>query len=99
DDNGDANVALARAIAQYRDGDPSAGIAPGGPFRSVFDLYRVFDFYDRQRLVIGPGTPDPVAAQGDFTPTLNGSQPDNVRWDFEEQYLLLNRISNMITTR
>jgi hypothetical protein len=102
DDSGTAaalalNKTLAQAIVLYRDGDPSAGVAPGGPFRSVFDLYKVPLFYQYQEGLISTGA-DPGNKQGDFTPegvTLN----DNVRFDFEEQYLVLNRISNMITTR
>jgi len=89
------NETLARGIALYRDGDPSAGIAPHGPFRSMFDLYKVpeFSFYQNQILA----AQDPTGQQGDFMP-LPG-QVDNVRLDYEEQYLLLNRVSNMLTTR
>ena len=85
------NAALAQAICRYRDGDPSAGIIGHGPFQSIFDLYRVPEFVVYQNSFTGPTT-NPDDKAGDWT-------PDTVRFDFEEQYLLLNRISNMITTR
>ena len=40
--------------------------------------------------------------QGDISPLGPGAAPagaDGVRFDFEERFLLLNRISNLITTR
>jgi hypothetical protein len=89
------NNTIAQGIARYRDGDPAAGIAPHGPFRSIFDLYKVpeFSFYQNQILA----GQDPTGQQGDFMPVA--TQVDNVRLDYEEQYLLLNRVSNMLTTR
>ena len=40
---------------------------------------------------------DPDDADGDFSPF--GAGKDGVSHDFEEQFLLLNKISNLITTR
>jgi hypothetical protein len=86
-----ANVGLAQEIARYRDGDPSAGMIGHGPFRSIFDLYRVPQFYLYQNQIL-INNANPGQNQGDWTPDL-------VQHDFEEHFLLLNRISNMITTR
>ena len=94
------NLLMAQAIAKYRDGDPSAGLAPHGPFRSIFDLYLVPEFAFHQNAILRRGGGlgiDPDDAQGDWTPPGTGT--DGVRRDFEEQYLLLNRVSNMLTTR
>src|SRR5581483_4510867 len=78
-----------------------------------FDLYKVPIFMRSQLslLRVDPGAAgyegvDPGLASGDLTPGWtdpllpdNPNRKDNVRFDFEEQYLLMNRISNMITTR
>ncbi len=85
----DANRALAQAIVRYRE--------QNGPFRNLFDLYRVPEF--RQSINNFASSPnDPDDDDGDITPGGVGNV-DHVRGDFEEQYLLLNRVSNLITTR
>lgn len=96
------NIALAMEIVNFRDvdSDPvTAGNQPHGPFASIFDLQRVPGFRDAM------GTFDPATFQaddmhGDISP-LNtaGTNPDDVVGDFETKYLVLNRISNLITTR
>ncbi|HWP39483.1 MAG TPA: hypothetical protein VNL70_01060, partial [Tepidisphaeraceae bacterium] len=107
----DDNIDIAKAIVAWRDGlvTPS-GYMPGkGPFRSLFDLYRVTDatgkriFLDIQQAQAAGAEPgDPL---GDFSP-YDGDRPgpvpsklDGVRYDFEEQCLLMNRVSNLLTTR
>jgi DNA uptake protein ComE-like DNA-binding protein len=98
---------MALAIVAYRQ--------TNGPFRSIFDLNLVgvgagtAEFQTRggtYKLTMipagGPPPPpavpdnlladDPGTAEGDFT-------PDSVRDDFEERTLMINRISNLITTR
>jgi hypothetical protein len=101
---GDPNAAvvnqqIAQAIVRFRDGDPSANnvlpdgtrapLMGNGPFRSIFDLYRVPELYLYQNSIAGS---NPGRVQGDWT-------PDSVQFDFEEHFLILNRVSNMITTR
>jgi hypothetical protein len=94
-----ANRVIAQEICKYRDGDPSAGIARQGPFRTLFDLYKVPAFRQHHINIINlrGGTLEPNDEQGDWTPA--GTGVDGVRNDYEEQYLLLNRVSNMLTTR
>lgn len=99
------NYELAKEIVMWRDGTPTV---PGnGPFTSPMDLYRVRAFWELQdelvRLTTGTGGPDD--ADGDYspnnaTPTVPATPPvDGVRHDFEEQFLLFDRVSNLITTR
>ena len=108
-DGEDDNVSLAKAIVRWRDGRPVAPPAQpvdepaNGPFSSPFELYRVPDFVEiQQDLITALGTAGPDDADGDFSPynpNATTANPDTVRHDFEEQYLLLNRVSNLITTR
>jgi len=96
-ENPAANATLAQAIARWRDGDPSAGLGANGPFKSVFDLYKVPEFrLVQEQLLLAIGDVDD--GSGDFTPQGQGAV-DNVRHDHEENFLLANRISNMVTTR
>jgi hypothetical protein len=129
----DDNWELAQAIVWWRDrdnGNPRpAGQppVPGGPFTSIFDLYKVPAFRIAQAEILNTGQPggiaplisapnDPPAPirdigllEGDFTypqvwpnPSPGAgreSYTDSIRFDFKEQYLLLNRVSNLITTR
>jgi hypothetical protein len=92
------NLALAQAIVDWRDGPSNGSADPNGPFRTIYDLYKVPAFYAQQKLVLDNGDPDDV--QGDLSPLGTGATGvDRVRYDFEERFLLLNRISNMVTTR
>ena len=61
-----------------------------GPFRSVFDLYRV----PRMRLML-----QTVFSAGFNANTATGELSTDGVHDFEEDFLLLNGISNLITTR
>jgi hypothetical protein len=103
----DDNIQIAKAMTWWRDG--IRGVAgsgqpqgPGGPFLSIFDVYRVRairTYYN----IIGNVT-DMDDADGDFSPsnaTLQPGEPftDDVRRDFEEKFQLINRIGNLITTR
>lgn len=92
-DNSEDNQQLARAITYWRDVNDGTG-KPGGPFRSIFDLYHVPAVRNLNTQFVSA---DPDDAQGDFSPA--GTGVDGVRNDFEEKYLLLNRVSNLITTR
>lgn len=92
--NGPANTVLAQAIVLHRDGDGNLNL-PNGPFRNLYDLYRVPAVWLYVQTQIVNGT-DPGKDLGDLTP---GSALDGVRKDYEERYLFLNRISNMVTTR
>jgi hypothetical protein len=111
-DGEEDNISLAKAIVRWRDGEPARppqapypallAVAPNGPFSSLFELYRVPDFVEvQQKLIAGLTTAGPDDADGDFSPynaTSAAPNPDTVRHDFEEQFLLLNRVSNLITT-
>jgi hypothetical protein len=91
------NIELAQAIVKWRDGDPANGTPPMGPFKSIYDLYNVPAFRNAQQQIIATTGHDPGNADGDFSPV--GAVADGTRYDFEEQFLLLNKISNLITTR
>ncbi|MGN6626788.1 MAG: hypothetical protein ACTHLN_09220, partial [Tepidisphaeraceae bacterium] len=108
------NDALAQAIVQYRDGNPAAGTPDArsshGPFRSIADLNRVLDpTMATPVFQLGGTGANKLGATatdlrtldfgnnyGDLSPS--GGQ-DNVAGDFENRYLVLSRISNLITTR
>jgi hypothetical protein len=95
------NIDLAEAIVLWRDGDGSATHPAHGPFTSIYDLYKVPAFKVAQSHLLAAGDPDD--AQGDYSPVdttgTGAATPDNVRFDFEEEFLLLSRISSLITTR
>jgi hypothetical protein len=98
-------IELAKAIATWRDGDPlTPGTPANGPFRTIFDLYKVPAVRAAQ-LHLLTSAPDPAngpgRALGDFAPldATDAQALDYSRYDFEENYLLLNRVSNLITTR
>ncbi len=84
-----ANSELAKAIVADREAK--------GPFRTVFDLHRVVQFQNAVK-AMQTATGEPDDQDGDFSPPGAGAT-DGVRNDFEEQFLLFNRISNMITVR
>ncbi len=94
-DNIDDNANLAQAIVDYRNAN--------GPFKSPFDLYKVpFFKYVNDQMIQGAAANEPgktmsaTANGGDFSP--NTTATDGVRFDFEERFLLLNRVSNLLTT-
>jgi hypothetical protein len=108
-DTTDDNEDIARAIVAWRDGDAVNNVAPNGPFRSIFDLYKVTDrfgvrvFDEIQNTLYATASKEPDDADGDWSPYNNASPPpteltDHSRYDFEEQYLLLTKVSNLITT-
>jgi hypothetical protein len=97
-----SNSSLAAAIVAYRDAH--------GPFQSLFDLYKVQEIQQAaanqaryanagaaQARPIGDLESATVAIPSEPTaPVLPG--PDRPQFDFEKQYLLLNRVSNLLTT-
>jgi len=113
------NERIARAIVQYRDVNDGTG-APHGPFKSIFELNKVFDYQDTS-------TPPPMLYQGFYDPINSGTASipddpddlwgdvspyntppsgapptpttDQVVGDFEDTFLIINRISNLVTTR
>jgi hypothetical protein len=107
------NEIVARSIVEYRDA-PISGF-PHGPFTSLAELNNVpiYDgdvfkcyFRDVWRKSAGLGNAaDADDLDGDFSPegagTGNGSAnaTDKVIGDFEEKFLSLNRISNLVTLR
>ncbi len=90
----DDNEDFARALLLWRDGDFSRGVVAAAPMQTIFDIYRAPPAISMQRSMLNA---DPNDDSGDFSP--RGNNLDGVRYDFEEQYLLLNRVSNLITTR
>jgi DNA uptake protein ComE-like DNA-binding protein len=83
-----ANDALAQAIVLHREN--------AGPFSTLYDLYQVPEFKAASDAIVAGAEPDDE--QGDLSP-LGGGALDKVRGDFEERFLLLNRVSNFITFR
>jgi hypothetical protein len=97
------NIDIARLIVAYRDGNPAWGFnTPAGPFRTIFDLNRIVAATDNNRTFQRVFRDTPPAgdfddADGDLSPL--GAGTDGVRNDYEEQFMMLNRVSNLITTR
>ncbi|HYE21726.1 MAG TPA: hypothetical protein VEA69_25020 [Tepidisphaeraceae bacterium] len=103
--NPDESAKVARAIAYFRDVDSGTG-KPWGPFRSILELNLVPGFAWGGKLATVPipfdvpGGTDPTSAQGDISPLSVGTTPhDGLRLNYEEKYLALTRISNLITLR
>ncbi|HEY8665883.1 MAG TPA: hypothetical protein VIL86_04415, partial [Tepidisphaeraceae bacterium] len=106
------NEQLAQAIVYFRDVDNGTG-KPNGPFKSIFELNKVYDVKNNapaNSFQNGWGTLNAFVngteddAQGDVSPwnptaPVAGPTVDGVPLDFELRFLTLNRISNMITTR
>jgi DNA uptake protein ComE-like DNA-binding protein len=105
---------LAKRIVYFRDVDDGLGIPPvtgpipahpHGPLRSVFELNILDQFADAEGRIIFSvnSSEDSGVAYGDFSPltdpTNASSAKDNVRVDFEEKYMNLTRLSNLLTTR
>jgi hypothetical protein len=104
----DALETLAKQIVAWRDGVSDQANRAQGPFRTIFDLNRVvypfspvtppakYVFRDAIKNGRAAGT-DLNDIDGDVSP--NGANGDGVHNDFEEQFAMLTRISNLITTR
>lgn len=109
---------LALAIVIYRDFDDGTNQMPprpGGPFRSLFDLYKVpggtytvpgygqvmlDGFQQAQTNLISAAGNNPKQQDGDVAGRLNADDGvTGATGDFEHQFLLLNRVSNLLTTR
>jgi len=96
------NIALAKAIVQYRDVDNgTASHQPHGPFKSILELDGVPNFrttlYSTMLNGFNPKGPDRGLTDGDLAPFTGGN--DQVPGDFEKQFLAFNRISNLVTVR
>jgi hypothetical protein len=99
-DGQDDNEQIARAIVRWRDGELSSGTLAQGPFTSIFDLYRVDAFRNLNAAMVAAVATDVDDDLGDISPLgIGGTAYDYVRHDYEEQYLLLNRVASLITTR
>jgi len=87
--NAATNAAIAKAIVAYRDAN--------GPFTSLFDLYLVNGFKTNQPI---SDADDPDDNEGDFSPDGLGNKDGVIDpHEFEKEYLLITRISNLLTTR
>jgi hypothetical protein len=101
------NEWVARSIVKYRDTiDPiSPKGLPHGPFANLCELNYVpiydntnkFQCFFQDLWRASAGDRDADDDDGDFSPAGNGT--DSVRGDFEEKFLSLNRISNLVTLR
>jgi hypothetical protein len=107
------NVNIGLSIARYRDIDDGTGAGRGhGPFKSIFELLDVpvYTFLPappslsatptlfRNILRLAPG---PVAYnpdQGTLAPAY-GLNPAPVYNDFQSKYIMMTRVSNLVTTR
>ncbi|MFI5379265.1 MAG: hypothetical protein ACHRHE_08210 [Tepidisphaerales bacterium] len=94
----DQNLVIARAIAKFRDVDDGSG-KPHGPFRNIFELYLVDDVRKWEYNNIFLNGAPPRANDGMLIPAPSTAAAYGIRTDFNERYLLLNRISNIVTTR
>jgi hypothetical protein len=106
-----SNLDVAEYIVYYRDVDDGTG-RPHGPFRSIWDLYQVTApdstgaryplFYSLTKaILVARGTNGPGTGDGNISPYLNSNtlSGNGVHDDFQEQFVMLNRVSNLITTR
>ena len=106
-----ATEEMARRIVYFRDVDDGRGVDPNnatatpppphphGPFKSLNELTLVPGFTTAMGSIDPTNdlTKNPGANMGDYSPmTATG---DGVRWDFKEKYLMLTRISNLVTTK
>jgi hypothetical protein len=95
-----ATDTLAKDIVFFRDINDGSG-APHGPFRSIFELNRVTNAGGAVVFANAGGTISLNAASGtEPGKNLGDTSPgDGVRGDYEEKWLAMTRISNLITTR
>ena len=107
----DDNAQIAHAIVGYRDGVYHAVNPPTNdlnittqstmhahakmPFVTLFDLYKVPEFRQAQSQILSMMNPNAAYWQSLGLYSLSHV----ARYDFEEQTLLLNRISNLVTTK
>jgi hypothetical protein len=107
-----AQLAIAQSIVRYR--DYNDGSLPGGqpphghgPFKTLFELGRVPIYHPLTGVPMGILLRDclgqSTALTSHFDYTAGNLSPgdgtsDNVFNDFESQYLMINRISNLVTT-
>jgi DNA uptake protein ComE-like DNA-binding protein len=85
------NLTIAQGIVAYR--------SANGPFKSILDLYNVTAVQQQSRILTAT---QPGYLQGEFSPNGLGIVADplpSVRYDFQDHFLLLNNVSNLITTR
>lgn len=101
------NAQIAFSIVFYRDVSDGSGTAHG-PFKNLFELNQVplIDFNGSAlpqrffRDAMGPArTTTFNDAQGDITPYPNLTGNPFTVGDFEGTFLMMNRVSNMLTTR
>jgi hypothetical protein len=88
----DDNTAIAQAIVAYR--------LKYGPFKSIEDLLKVpaISTEMQQFLQAAPGPAQGLFSPGGIGTTANPAITSGVRFDFSERFLLINRISNVVTT-
>jgi len=97
---------LAKRIVYFRDVDDGFGVPPSsggtvpphphGPFKSLLELCLVPQFAAAEGNIDMTGLAgEPGPNQGEFSPIIGTG--DFVRLDFEEKYLNLTRISNLLT--
>jgi hypothetical protein len=100
-----SNENLAKAIVTYRDGPPG-GAGGHGPFMSIFDLNEVLDvgtagFQNAEgslTLTAVTSTDRILTPPDPNFPNISGT-PNNMGEDYQSDFAVLDRISNLITTR
>ncbi len=98
------NAQIAAAIVAYRE-------QTGQPFQTLFDLMKVPYFSQQNDLLLLNANYEPGINQGNYSPYVPGGTPvttdprretdpiNHVYGDFQSRFLLLNRCSNLLTTR
>ncbi len=100
------NLQIAAMIAAWRDGSGYGFATANGPFTSIMDLNKIVAV---NSTLVTPynfancfgafptNTTDSGSAMGDIYPT--SGTPDTILNDFEQRFLMFNRVSNLVTTR
>lgn len=107
-----AQTQIAMSIVRYRDLDGGTGkthTPPHGPFKTLFELNDVPIYtlpgaglptftgtYFRDFMGVASATHF-TFDQGNLSPAYSGT--DNIFGDFKSKYMMINRVSNLLTTR
>ncbi len=102
----DDNEKIAAIIAAWRDGTGYGFATPNGPFTSIVDLNKIVAVNSTLATPLNfancfgafpTDTTDSGLAMGDIYPT--SGTPDTILNDFEQRFLMFNRVSNLVTVR
>jgi len=101
---------IAQSIVYYRDVNDGKNRRPHGPFGSLFELNDVPIYTTPAQLGTAPtryfrdllGSVDNSSfgpAYGDYSPVTPNTTTSKPAGDFQARFLMLNRVSNLLTTR